>query len=90
MKVHIPSPLRPFAGQQAAVEVRGETIADALAQLTAQYPDLKRHLFTDEGKVRGFVNVYLNDDDVRYLADKDRTAVKDSDTISILPSIAGG
>lgn len=90
MRIHLPSPLRPFADKQSAVDVTGTTIAEALLQLTAKYPELKRHLFTDDGKVRGFVNVYLNDDDVRYLADKEGTVVKDSDTISILPSIAGG
>ena len=56
---------------------------------SAQHPDLRRHLYTDEGKLRAFVNVYLNDEDVRYLQ-KEATAVKDGDSISIVPSIAGG
>ena len=90
MRVHIPSPLRPYADKQTAVEVGGATVADALDQLTAKFPELKRHIFTDDGKVRGFVNVYLNDEDVRYLPAKDRSAVKEGDNISILPSIAGG
>ena len=90
MRVHIPSPLRPYADKQTAVEVGGATVADALDQLTAKFPELKRHIFTDDGKVRGFVNVYLNDEDVRYLPEKDRSAVKEGDNISILPSIAGG
>ena len=71
------------------MEVKGHSIADALSSLVSQHPDLRRHLYTDDGKLRAFVNVYLNDEDVRYLQ-KDATAVKDGDTISIVPSIAGG
>src|SRR5438046_9353331 len=88
-KIHIPTPLRQYAGKQAAVEVKAGSIADALSSLIAQHPELRRHLYTDDGKLRAFVNVYLNDEDVRYLG-KGATAVKDGDTISIVPSIAGG
>ena len=88
-KIHIPTPFRQYAGKQAAVDVKAGSIADALSGLVTQHPDLRRHLYTDDGKLRAFVNVYLNDEDVRYLQ-KDATAVKDSDTISIVPSIAGG
>jgi adenylyltransferase/sulfurtransferase len=88
-KIHIPTPLRQYAGKQAAVEVKAGSIGDALAGLITQHPDLRRHLYTDDGKLRAFVNVYLNDEDVRYLQ-KEATAVKDGDTISIVPSIAGG
>jgi molybdopterin converting factor small subunit len=88
-KIHIPTPLRQYAGKQAAVEVKAASIADALTDLVAQHPDLRRHLYTEDGKLRAFVNVYLNDEDIRYLQ-KEATAVGDSDTISIVPSIAGG
>jgi adenylyltransferase/sulfurtransferase len=88
-KVLIPTPLRQFTGKQDSVAVAGATVGEALNALTAQYPDLRRQIFNDEGKVRSFVNVYLNDEDVRYLG-KDATAVKDGDTISLVPSIAGG
>jgi molybdopterin converting factor small subunit len=88
-KIQIPTPLRQYAGKQPAVEVKAGTIGDALSDLVAQHPDLRRHLYTDDGKLRAFVNVYLNDEDVRYLQ-KEATAVKDSDSISIVPSIAGG
>src|SRR3981081_2412504 len=88
-KIHIPTPLRQYAGKQPAVEVKAGTIGEALSDLVAKHPDLRRHLYTDDGKLRAFVNVYLNDEDVRYL-DKEATAVKDSDSISIVPSIAGG
>jgi adenylyltransferase/sulfurtransferase len=64
-------------------------VGEALAGLVSQHPDLKRHLYTDEGKLRAFVNVYVNDEDMRYLQ-KEATALKDGDTISIVPSIAGG
>jgi adenylyltransferase/sulfurtransferase len=64
-------------------------VGEALSSLTSAYPDLRKHLYTDDGKLRAFVNVYLNDDDIRYLQ-KDATAVKESDTLSIVPSIAGG
>jgi adenylyltransferase/sulfurtransferase len=88
-KIHIPTPLRQYAGKQPAVEVKGSTVGEALNGLVAKHPDLRRHLYTEEGKLRAFVNVYLNDEDVRYLQ-KDATAVEDGDNISIVPSIAGG
>ena len=89
MKILVPTPLRQYAGKQAAVEVPAGTVGEALSALTSAYPDLRKHLYNDEGMLRAFVNVYLNDEDVRYLQ-KDQTAVKDSDTLSIVPSIAGG
>lgn len=89
VKVHIPTPLRQYAGKQAAVEVKAGTVADALTNLVAEHPDLRRHLYTEDGKLRAFVNVYLNDEDIRYLQ-KEATTVRESDTISIVPSIAGG
>jgi molybdopterin converting factor small subunit len=88
-KIHIPTPLRQYAGKQAAIEVKAGTVAEALNGLVSQHPELKKHLYTDEGKLRAFVNVYLNDEDIRYLQKED-TAVKDGDNISIVPSIAGG
>ena len=88
-KILIPTPLRQYAGKQASVEVKAGTVGEALQGLVAQHPDLRKHLYTDEGKLRAFVNVYLNDEDVRYLQ-KDATALSDSDSISIVPSIAGG
>ena len=88
-KIHIPTPLRQYAGKQAAVDVKPGTVADALSDLVSKHPDLRRHLYTDDGKLRAFVNVYVNDEDVRYLQ-KEATSVSDSDSISIVPSIAGG
>lgn len=88
-QVHIPTPLRQFAGKQADVAVKAGTVAEALSELVSKHPDLRRHLYTDDGKLRSFVNVYVNDEDVRYLQ-KEATPIKDNDTISIVPSIAGG
>jgi len=88
-KIHIPTPLRQYTGKQAAVEVKASSIGEALSGLVSGHPDLRRHLYNDDGKLRAFVNVYLNDEDVRYLQ-KDATAVADGDNISIVPSIAGG
>lgn len=88
-KVLIPTALRQFAGQNDAVELAGATAGEILTALTARFPDLRKHLYNDEGKLRSFVNVYLNDEDIRYLS-KDATPVKDTDTLSIVPSIAGG
>jgi adenylyltransferase/sulfurtransferase len=88
-KIHIPTPLRQYVGKQSSVEVSGTTVAEAMTALVAQHPDLKKHLYTDEGKLRAFVNLYVNDEDIRYLQ-KEATALKDGDNISIVPSIAGG
>jgi adenylyltransferase/sulfurtransferase len=88
-KVLIPTPLRQYAGKKDSVELSGGTVGDVLAALTAEHPDLRRHLYNDEGKLRSFVNVYVNDEDIRYL-NRDATPVKDNDTLSIVPSIAGG
>jgi len=88
-KVHIPTPLRQYVGKQSAVEVSGATVAEAMNALVSQHPELKRHLYTEEGKLRAFVNIYVNDEDIRYLQ-KEATALSDGDNISIVPSIAGG
>ena len=88
-KLMIPTPLRQYADGQDTVEVQASTVGEALEKLTSQHADLRRHLFSDEGKLRSFVNVYMNDEDIRYL-DRDKTVVAEGDTISIVPSIAGG
>ena len=90
MKIHIPTPLRQFAAKQATVSVTATTVGQALDELTVTHPELKKHLYAEDGKLRAFVNVYLNDEDIRYLTDKENTPVKESDSLSIIPSIAGG
>src|SRR5437588_612238 len=88
-KIAIPTALRQYAGGQESVEVQGSKIGEALASLTEQHPELKKHLFDAQGKLRNFVNVYVNDEDIRY-GQQDNTPIKESDEISIIPSIAGG
>jgi adenylyltransferase/sulfurtransferase len=88
-KILIPTPLRQFADKKDSVEVTGASVAEVLASLTTQFPDMRKQLFNDEGKLRSFVNVYLNDEDIRYLK-KTETPVAANDTLSIVPSIAGG
>lgn len=89
VKVMIPTPLRPYAAKQESVDLQAGTVAEALSALTSRYGELKKHLYADDGRLRSFVNVYVNDEDIRYLQ-KDQTRVKEGDTISIVPSIAGG
>jgi adenylyltransferase/sulfurtransferase len=88
-KVLIPTPLRQYAGKLDSVDVPGGTVGEVLDKLTMQYPELRRHLYNDEGRLRSFVNVYVADEDIRYM-NKDATPVRETDTVSIVPSIAGG
>jgi sulfur-carrier protein adenylyltransferase/sulfurtransferase len=88
-KILIPTPLRPYTDKQDAVDAAGATVGELLADLTRKHSGLKAHLYNDQGKLRSFVNVYVNDEDIRYLQ-KEQTPVGASDTISIIPSVAGG
>lgn len=86
--IRIPTPLRPYTNGNAQVHVQGDHVGAALSDLTQQYPDLRQHLF-EGGELRSFVNLYLNQDDIRYL-DGQQTLLKEGDTLMIIPSIAGG
>lgn len=86
--VQIPAPLRQHVGGQAAVAVAGASVKEALAALAAAHPALAERIM-DGGKVRQFVNVFVNDEDIRYLEALD-TALSDGDTVSIIPAVAGG
>jgi sulfur-carrier protein adenylyltransferase/sulfurtransferase len=88
-KILIPTPLRPFTDKLDAVEIDGANIGELLKNLTTKYGGLKQHLYSAEGKLRSFVNIYVNDDDIRYLQ-KEQTPLKSGDTVSIIPSVAGG
>ncbi len=88
--VIVPTPLRQYTGGRDTVEVEAGTVAEALERLTERHGALRRHLYGDDGKLRSFVNVYLNEDDIRYLESRERTGVKSGDEIRIVPSIAGG
>ncbi len=88
-KILIPTPLRVYAGKQDVVEAEGSTVGELLTNMTATYTELRNHLYTEDGKLRSFVNIYVNDDDIRYL-EKEQTPLKPGDTVSIIPSVAGG
>src|SRR5258708_17759169 len=88
-KILIPTPLRPYTDKQDAVDATGATVGELLADLTTKHAGLKAHLYNDQGKLRSFVNIYVNDEDIRYLQ-KEETPVSTGDTVSIIPSVAGG
>ena len=90
MKIHIPTPLRAYTGNQETVIVTGTTVGGGLQSLVDAFPALGPHLLTPEGKVRSFVKVYVGDEDMRYLPEKEATQVPDAAEITIIPSIAGG
>jgi len=89
IKILIPTPLRPYTDKKDAVETSGATVGDVLADLTTKHAGLKPHLYNEQGKLRSFVNIYVNDEDIRYMQ-KEQTPVSDGDTVSIIPSVAGG
>jgi len=88
-RVHIPTPLRPYVAQQSVVEIEAATVGEALRELVARHDQLRRHLFDESGRLRRYVNVYRNEEDVRHLQGEE-TPLSSSDTVSIVPSIAGG
>jgi molybdopterin converting factor small subunit len=87
--VRIPAPLRAYCGEQTELPVSASTVGEALVQLTTRYPGLRSHLFTVDGAVRGFVNVYVNDEDIRLLGGLG-AVVREGDSLLIIPSVAGG
>ena len=87
--VLVPTALQSYTGNQEAIPAQGSSVGEVLNSLASKYPDLKRHLFNDKGTLRSFVNVYLNDEDIRH-QNNQATQIKDGDTITIVPSIAGG
>jgi len=89
VNILIPTALRTYAGGSDSVAVEACTVGEALDALTSKYTDLKKHLYNNEGALRHFVNIYINDEDIRY-AGKNATPIKDGDVMSIVPSIAGG
>jgi MoaD family protein len=89
VKVKVPTIMRPQVGGEPVVEGSGSTVRDLLDDLDSRYPGFKQRIMTDEGGIHRFVNLYVNDEDVRYLGSLE-TAVKEGDTVSILPAVAGG
>ena len=88
-KVRIPTPLRKLTNNEELVEIEASTIGDAINQLQSRYPGIKERLLDETGAVRRFVNVYVNEEDIRFLKNQD-TPLKEGDEISIIPAIAGG
>ncbi|MFO7320641.1 MAG: MoaD/ThiS family protein [Chloroflexota bacterium] len=86
--IKIPTPLRPYTGNQAEVEVNGSNVGEALNDLVSRYPDIKQHLYNGD-QLRNFVNIFLGEDDIRFLDGLD-TALEENDSLRIIPSIAGG
>ena len=89
VSIHIPTPLRPFTEKLDVVQANGATVGDVLQDLTTRYAGLKQHLYAADGRLRSFVNIYVGDEDIRYLQ-KEQTPVTDGQTLSIIPSVAGG
>jgi MoaD family protein len=87
--IEIPSALKQYVNDQDEVEVSGSSVEEAIGALVAEYTELKVNLFDENGRIRSFINVYLNDDDIRY-ADGLKSEVQDGDSIQIVPSVAGG
>jgi molybdopterin converting factor small subunit len=87
--IHIPTPLRAYTDEQATASVPGATVGEALRALVERYPELETNLYTDDGSLRQFVNIYVGDEDIRHL-DEEGTSLSDDDELSIVPSIAGG
>jgi adenylyltransferase/sulfurtransferase len=87
--LRIPTPLRPYAEGAGQIEVQATTVSGAMMELTNTYPALKKHLFTEEGELRAYVNLFLNDEDIRHLEGVE-TKLTDGDRLMIIPSIAGG
>ena len=88
-KVRIPTPLRKLTNNEEVVEVNAVNIGDAIVELQSRYPGIKERLVDDNGEVRRFVNVYVNEEDIRFLENQ-KTPLKDGDEVSIIPAIAGG
>jgi molybdopterin converting factor small subunit len=87
--VFIPTPLRKFTNNAAKLEVPGTSVSEVVSKLTGNFPELKRHLINADGKIPSFINIFVDDDDIRNLQ-QEQTAVKDNTIISIVPAIAGG
>jgi molybdopterin synthase sulfur carrier subunit len=88
-RVRIPTPLRKYTGGKEEVEASGATVAAVVADIEKRHPGIRERICDADGSVRRFVNIYVNGDDIRFLANLD-TAVKDADEVSIVPAIAGG
>lgn len=88
-QVFIPTPLQRYVGDKDSVEVVGKTVGEIILNLTIQYPDLRKHIYDEQSKLRSFINIFLNDEDIRCINGL-QSVVKNDDSITMLPSVAGG
>lgn len=89
IKVRIPTPLRPMTGGKSEVEIAGNTVSEIIDNLGSAHPGIRERVYDEQGEVRRFINIYVNEEDIRFLTGKD-TPLKDGDEVSIIPAIAGG
>ncbi|GJL59442.1 MAG: MoaD family protein [Nitrospirales bacterium] len=89
IKVRIPTPLRPMTEGKSEVEIAGNTVSEIIDNLGSAHPGIKERVYDEKGEVRRFINIYVNEEDIRFLTGKD-TPLKDGDEVSIIPAIAGG
>ncbi|MBA3614310.1 MAG: ubiquitin-like small modifier protein 1 [Nitrospirota bacterium] len=89
IKVRIPTPLRPMTGGKSEVEIAGNTVSEIIDNLGSAHPGIKERVYDEQGEIRRFINIYVNEEDIRFLTGKD-TPLKDGDEVSIIPAIAGG
>jgi sulfur-carrier protein len=89
IKVRIPTPLRPMTGGKSELEIAGNTVSEIIDNLSSAHPGIKERVYDEQGEVRRFINIYVNEEDIRFLTGKD-TPLKDGDEVSIIPAIAGG
>jgi molybdopterin synthase sulfur carrier subunit len=89
IKVRIPTPLRPMTGGKSEVELTGNTVSEIIDNLGSAHPGIKERVYDEQGEIRRFINIYVNEEDIRFLTGKD-TPLKDGDEVSIIPAIAGG
>lgn len=89
IKVRIPTPLRPMTGGKSEVEIAGNTVSEIIDNLGCAHPGIKERVYDEQGEVRRFINIYVNEEDIRFLTGKE-TPLKDGDEVSIIPAIAGG
>lgn len=90
IEIDIPTPLRVYVNNQKNVKILASNVEECIQKLTEDFKELRTHIFDENNKIRSFVNIYLNEDDIRYLKDKELTSLREGQKISIIPSIAGG
>ena len=89
IRVRVPTPLRPMTGGKSEVEIEGQTVGQLIDNLGSAHPGLKERIYDEKGEIRRFINIYVNEEDIRFLTGTD-TPLKDGDEVSIIPAIAGG